>query len=530
MFSFKVVPYKKQDGQMTNIVLVTGDSVDSTYPYKEQMKRFGAKWISSMSTWGWWGSPDMTKMKGILDNFVKPAIQFLLSKEKAPSKDSNRNIDSILDELIKMLDTSDTSSEIAASGNVLMTKEEIKAKIQEFKEKLVSCVNGEEFKRLIAPIINARKAQGYKYSLHNTILIWVQDPEARLVKSRRKWAAFNREVTPNAPAIGMYVPIGGEKEFKDKEQRKRAKIKWLRDNGYSSEKELSIGEKEVLNAYLNQITGLTNFKFAFCFYDQRFTKPMEGKEDLLGDIDTSKINWYNDSGKETKAVKEKIYALLKVVADSGINVSAQKNLSGALGVSKGGSIDVLENAKMNSNYLMTLAHEFAHELLHQTYLRDSNNGKEWGQFYVGKSNGRGFIEQQAELTAWIVCQFYGYDIQEGINYAALWGMDAKNAVHAFDSVAKVSDFIINKINAKIIEERDMNKVQESKRYIKEANYSGLDIANMVGCGDLYLQGIKEFEEDELREEKMYESNVKSFKELCKRINESDKKRVNDIID
>ena len=65
---------------------------------------------------------------------------------------------------------------------------------------------------------------------------------------------------------------------------------------------------------------------------------------MLGDTDTSKIPWYNDSGRETQAVKEKIYALLKVVSESGVNVSKQKNLSGALGVSNGGSIDVLEDA------------------------------------------------------------------------------------------------------------------------------------------------------------------------------------------
>ena len=529
MFNFKVMPYKKQDGTMTNIVLVTGDNVDSTYPYKEEMKNFGAKWISSVKTWGWWGSPDKYKMMSILEKMVKPAIQFLLSKEKLHSSDSSRNLESILDELLKALGSDEEMGEAEAANNVLMSKEEIKKKIQDFKEKLVNCVNGDEFKRLIMPIINARKAQGYKYSISNTILIWVQDPKARLVKSRKKWAAFNREVKPNAPVIGMFVPVGGEKKFKDREARKRAKEKWLRERGFSSDKELTIGEKEILNAFLNRTVGEVTFKFAFCFYDQRFTQPMANKEDLLGDTDTSKIAWFNDSGNETEAVKEKIYALLKVVADSGVDVSEQKNLSGALGVSKGGKIEVLENAKLNSNFLMTIAHEFAHELLHQTYLRDSSNGKEWGQFYAGRENGRGFIEQQAELTAWIVCQFYGYDIKEAINYAALWGMDAKNAVHAFDSVAKVSDFIINKINEKIKQERGMN-VQESKEYIREANYSGLDIAKMVGAENLYLQGIKEFEDEERAETEMYENTIKTFKEFTKRIDESNKKRMNALID
>jgi hypothetical protein len=256
---------------------------------------------------------------------------------------------------------------------------------------------------------------------------------------------------------------------------------------------------------------------------------MAGKEDLLGDTDTSKIAWFNNSGNETKAVKEKIYALLKVVAESGVDVSDTKNLGGALGVSKGGKIEVLQDALMNSNFLMTLSHEFAHELLHQTYLKDKNDGKDWGQFYVGREEGRGYIEQQAELTAWIVCQFYGYDIQEAINYAALWGMDAKNAVKAFDSVAKAADAIINGINEKIKQERGMN-VKESKEYLREVNYTGQDVAKMVGAEDLYLSGIKEFEEEENAETGMYENTVKSFKNLVNRINESDNKRKNTFFD
>ena len=527
MFNFKTVPYKKQDGTMTNVILVTGDKVDSTYEYKEQMKNFGAKWINSMKTWGWWGSLDSNKMRKIIEGMVKPAIEFLLSKEKSPSDDPNRSLETILDELLSALGNNESVTEDEAKGNVFMTREEIKNKIQEFKENLVNCVNGDEFKRLIAPIINARKAQGYKYSFHNTILIWVQDPEARLVKSRGKWKKYyNRDVVPNAPAIGMYVPVGGEKEFKENEQRKQAKEKWLSDRGFKSEKELTIGEKEILNAYLNQIGGMVSFKFAFCFYDQRYTKPIPGKEDLLGDTDTSKIPWYNNNGNETEAVKEKIYALLKVVSNSGVNVSKQKNLSGALGVSKGGSIDVLEDAKMNSNFLMTLSHEFAHELLHQTYLRDSNNGKEWGQFYAGREQGRGFIEQQAELTAWIVCKFYGYDIQEAINYAALWGMDAKNAVHAFDSVAKVSDFIINKINEIIKQERGVTMAESKQRVIKEANFSGLDVAKMVGAEKLYLQGLDEFKAEEEAEMRMTES----FNRLKNKMDEIFKRNVQDVID
>jgi hypothetical protein len=352
----------------------------------------------------------------------------------------------------------------------------------------------------------------------------MQDPKAKLVKSTSKWKPFNREPKKNAPAIGLFVP-DGEKRFKTKEERRRATEVWLKENGFKSIKDLTLGEKEQLNVYLNQFVGPVYWKFKYCFYDQRFTQVINGKEDRLGDTDTGDIAWYNNSGNETEAVKEKIYALLKLVANSGVNVSTTKNLGGALGVSKGGKIEVLENALLNSNYLMTLAHEFAHEALHQNFLK---NDSEWAEFYVGRNEGRGYIEQQAELTAWIVCKFYGYDIKEAINYAALWGMmDAKDAVKAFDSVARLADKMINGINKIIINERGMN---ESKEYIKEVNYTGLDVAKMVGAEDLYLSGIKEFEEEERAETGMYENTVKSFKSLVNSINESDNNRKNMFFD
>jgi hypothetical protein len=106
-------------------------------------------------------------------------------------------------------------------------------------------------------------------------------------------------------------------------------------------------------------------------------------------------------------------------------------------------------------------------------------------------------------------------------------MDSKNAVKACDSVAKAADAIINGINEKIKQERGMN---ESKEYLTEVNYTGQDIAKMVGAEDLYLNGLKEFEAEEQAEAGMYESTVKNFKSLVNRINETDKRRANTLFD
>ena len=519
MFSFDVKPFRKKDGTTTNVILVTGDDTDSTYPYKDEMKNFGAKWINALRTWGWYTSDDKNRMNTIIQTMVRPAIEFLMSKEQDKGDDESRTVISVLDKILKILDTSDTQEEVEAANNAYMTKEEIKSRILDFKTQLVNTMNSADFQALLMPIIKARQAQGYKYSLLNTILIWCQDKKATMVKSKRGWEKMNRLVKPNAPTIGMYIPVGGEKAFNGKTARENEKKKWLVANGVSDESELTPGDKDRLEHHLNKTVGEVTFKFGFYFYDVRFTEQMEGKEDVVGDPN-AQVDWYNDSGNETNAVKEKIECLLEVVKDSGVDVSKTKNLGGALGVSKGGKIEVLDNAKQNSNYLMTICHEFAHELLHQKYLHDAKH-PEFGQFYFGRPEGRGFVEQQAELTAWIVCKFYGYSIREAINYAAIWGMNEKNAVYAFDTVAKVADFIINKVNEKIKNRR--SSMKESKEYLNEVHFTGKDIANMVGAGDVYERGLEQLED----ENEMYTEMKNRFNDLTSRINEAFKKNAQD---
>ena len=525
MFSFDVKPYRTKAGGITNLILVTGDATDSTMEYKEEMKKFGAKWIGALRTWGWWGSQDPEKNKIIIDKMVKPAIEFLLSKEKDPGKDETRNVINIVDKLLKLLSTENTEAEDMASSNVYMTKAQITEKIFSFKSKLVNTVSSEEFKNLLMPIMKARRAQGYKYSFSNTILIWCQDPKATMVKNKKDWLQVNRRIKPNAPAIGLFIKTGGEKLFKGREERARAKAEWIRNNGFSSEQELTPGDKERLRHYLDTTDNSTvSFKLGFYFYDIRFTEQIEGTEDIVGNSKAD-VPWFNDSGNETMAVKEKIECVLEVVRDSGVNVSSTPNLGGALGVSKSGSIEVLDKAKLNSNFLMTITHEFAHELLHQKYLHDNN--PEFGKFYFGRPEGKGFVEQQAELTAWIVCNFYGYDIKEAINYAAIWGMNEKNAVHAFDTVAKVADFIINKTNEKIKIRRE-TMVDENKQYLTEVNFTGRDVAAMLGKDalDLYDRGIQQQE----KEDTEMQEAISAFKNMVNKINECDRKRSQDILD
>lgn len=139
----------------------------------------------------------------------------------------------------------------------------------------------------------------------------------------------------------------------------------------------------------------------------------------------------------------------------------------------------------------TLVHEFAHELLHQKYL--SNNNNELKDFFIGTQQGRGIVEQQAELTAWIVLMHFGYNLETSINYVSMWGLDEKTAPFVFDTVTNVA----NKIVGLIVNELENNLLNENynsnKLVLKPLNLKPEELADMCGMGELYRKGKEKIE-------------------------------------
>ena len=132
----------------------------------------------------------------------------------------------------------------------------------------------------------------------------------------------------------------------------------------------------------------------------------------------------------------------------------------------------------------TLCHEFAHELLHQDY---EGKPDELKDYFIGTKQGRSVVEQQAELCAWIVLKEFGYHLNTSINYVGIWGLNKDNAVTIFDTVASVA----TKITTKIINNVKSKKVMsENIKHLKEHTITGLDVAKLIGCEDIYLQSAR----------------------------------------
>ena len=268
-----------------------------------------------------------------------------------------------------------------------------------------------------------------------------------------------------------------------KTQKEQIQADFIRAANKNSYEELTPGEKDELRVRLLGNSNSGMFALQPFFYDIRYTKQIEGTEDVTGDPNAN-IDWFSE-GDNNENTAHLYDSLLQVIESTGIKLGFVNDLGGARGVSKSGSIDILKTGTKSSGTIITIVHEFAHELLHQKYL---NQNKDYSQYFIGTSQGRRAVEQQAELTAWIVMKEFNYDMPTATNYMGIWGMDENNAAKVFNDVASVSTFIINKLYLQL---SSNGYIQESSGYQpKQVNITGLDVARMIGMEDVYQRSLE----------------------------------------
>lgn len=459
----------------TPIAYIDPKTSENVYNFKDVIKKYGGKWDSFAKRWFWWLSTDKAKTQQILNNQVNPAIDEL-TKIETPIGD-RRDSNDVKAQVAKMVEVLDTilATPVAKTeeGNV-MDANSVKHKVDSFKEKLVNITSSEEFKMLLGPVIKFKQAQGHQYSFHNIILIYLQDPKATMVKSKTRWKKMNRVVKDGAPIIWINTPVNMIQYTP--EQKEKITKDFLMELGVETIDDLTPGQKEKLSVKLSGYKPRDyELKPA---YDHRFTEPITGKEDLAPNANIDNIEWFDDKSPSSEKTVSLYDAAIASIQESGIEVRFVNDLGGARGVSTSGKIEVLKDTPKNIGDFNTLVHEFSHELLHQSFLKVRNNTK-YGSFFVGTQQGRAMVEQQAELSAWIICQYFGYEMPTSINYMGCWGMDEKSAARVFDTVANTSSHIIELIN------KNMNKTNLQEGIESGSIISGEDIANMVGLGNLY---------------------------------------------
>lgn len=230
------------------------------------------------------------------------------------------------------------------------------------------------------------------YSLRNQALIRIQMSTASKVATFKQWQALGRSVKT------------GEK----------SKIKLLRPNAFKKEVTKN-GKKE-------EQSFLCFSLFAVFDISQTEGSPLPS---FMPSIQGDDKGLYN--------------TLKKAVIQSGIVVNESEALrGGALGMSFGKRIDLKKDT--NISMFSTLVHEFAHEILHQ--------GSE------NKSLTHQFKECQAEATAYIVMQYFGFETQMCVDYLAHYGNTAKEVEKNLNAIIKASQQVIGEIMSDL--ERNAN--------------------------------------------------------------------------
>ena len=511
--NYRIDKIKTLQGNESMILYLDPLTSENTFPFKDVLKKYGAKWDGKKNRWYWYLSNDEEKREKQMETMITPCINELNSLQDSgkPTVTADEEIKSIRELISKINEI--INVEIETSEHFTkMDANTIKEKIKNFKNDLLKATTDEEFRKRFEPIIKQVMEGGRMYSILNTILIHIQDPQAIYVYSLKNWNVRNRYVFDKKHPIALFVPIQNNSE-------KNEVIKnFLKSVGKKHENELTTDEQNQLNEILGLTVKTTGWKIVPSFYDIRFTKVMRGKKDLVqggkskekmintknGD-ENGDLKWFDDSTPETEESIKIYNAIVKSIEDTGIKLNFVNSLHGtARGVSKGGVIDILSSAPKNIGTCNTLIHEFSHEIFHHENLKNTNP-KSWERFYIGRKGGRNIVEQQAELCSWIVMRYLGYDMKTNINYLGNWGINEENAVEVFDQVASAADTIMN-----LISKNYKNSLNES---MSSGQLTGLDVAKMIGpnAEELYRKS-KQKKEQQMVAEKDEINNL--FEKYC----------------
>ena len=261
----------------------------------------------------------------------------------------------------------------------------------------------------------------YAYSFNNTMLIYSQMKEASHVASFKKWKSLEYMIKKGSTAIRILAP---------------QKYSYI----------ISNGEK--------------------IFYRQMTKEQRERRREHISGIGFFPVPVFNisqceNSGKPYERFfislgsshKSKYLNLKKIIKDSGIKVT-ECQTGKAEGISFGKKIHIKKSNDFN-NKLLTLIHEYAHEILH----KGSEN----------KSLPIGYKECQAEATSFIVGSHLGLKNPFSSDYILNWGGTRDKLAENLTNVLTASEYIIKNIE----KQRSKEMIKDSLEKNKERGKAGI---------------------------------------------------------
>lgn len=246
------------------------------------------------------------------------------------------------------------------------------------------------------------------YSFHNTLLIWIQKPNATKVAGFRAWEKKFRRVKKGAKGIMIWA-------FRPAKNNKQDDSEDVTDAGL---------DKQVQ-------TGTPGKFLPVHVFDISDTEPIDERGEVP---ETPK--WFEES-EPTETTKELYKYLSEIIDIMGIKLTKGDAKAGEKGYSAGNHINMSSPIE-GAGEVSTLIHELAHELMHW---------KKSSIYYQGDEikYDSAIKELQAESVAYTVMKHYGLPVQHQATYLALWKANKEKILANIEVISKVSGFIIKEI-------------------------------------------------------------------------------------
>lgn len=270
-------------------------------------------------------------------------------------------------------------------------------------------------------------AKFHDYSFGNQMLIWVQKPTASYVKGHKQWMELGRRVNDWKSGISIIAPM-----FKKMQ--------------YSPEDLAGKSDQEVKNMPQSR-----TFFSAVTVYDISDTEPIPNWEKMKGKPPFEVPKFRVDPNDAMEEITALVNSTKDWAKEKNIDVQEEKMSADLGGYSAGGKIR-LNDTFGGINLFSTMVHECAHEVLHWV---ESDKG---GKTRPNKVDSRQAKEIDAETTAFIVLQHYGFETKDTPRYLALWKAKGEDVKQRREYVRKAVQAIIEGIDSKM----KSNIVEEAK--------------------------------------------------------------------
>ena len=239
----------------------------------------------------------------------------------------------------------------------------------------------------------ATMSKFHRYSLRNLLMIWQQNENATMVAGFRAWQKLGRTVKKGEKGIAIFAPMLFKKKTED-------------CNGQKAKNSEPKSDEEA------QMMG---FRVVHVF-----------------DVSQTDGDPLPETAKVTGDIGDNLERLKNVVTNSGIELVFESIDGGACGYSAGGKI-VIEESLNDEHALQVLAHELAHERLHQ--------GERKGQ------TTKKVRETEAEAVGFIVANAFDLDAKSHCaEYIQLYDGNSDTLRESLKHIQSTAQWIVESIH------------------------------------------------------------------------------------